>query len=460
MCGIAGVLSDKNEVGPNSECGHGASTALLIMNQLQNRAREMAGIASQSLKGDQTIHLEVGSGLAMEVFTQEKLRLLPGENAIGHLRYATTADRYSGQPFVFSSRFGEFALAHNGNITNVIELESGPLSGVQFKTGIDTERLGELIARAEGLDFVSALHAALPMVKGSYALVILHEGRLIAVRDNSGNRPLYYGCLDGASTDNATWTVASETSGFLSFDVMPKQVNPGEIVIFSGGEPQIQTLQSSPTQRMAKCIFELIYLGYPASTIFGQSVADFRTRVGEALAHIFPVNKADIVAPVPDSANFIAYGFSLASGVKSSPAVLRNHFVGRTFLANNQVLRQHLIRQKFSIIGDLVRGKSVVLVDDSIVRLTTMPIITKALLQAGAREVHVLVGCPPLRHPCNLGVDMPTYTELIAANRSIDEIRGLVNATSLKFLPLEDLELLTGAPKEYCYACFTGNYPS
>ncbi len=398
------------------------------------------------------------AGIARNVFTPEVLEFLHGPIALGHIRYPTVSDvpgKGNTQPIVGIYRGGNVALAHNGNLTNAEELRRELAATVTFETSMDSECILHLFCRGKTGDPTKDLIAALKRVRGSYSLVLLLPDRLIAARDPSGNRPLSIGRLGTATV------LSSETVGIEGIRAeFVRDIEPGEVVTFvQGQEPQSEFMPDCG-QSVAHCRFESIYLGHPASNLMGDEVASFRMKLGSKLEETCPALGADIVCPAPDSAVFIALGFA-ASGRSGQylPAVLRSHYVGRTFIDGTQVLRDDNASTKFNVARELVKGKSIVLVDDSIVRLTTMPKLVRQLREARPREVHVRIGSPMVRHPCRYGINTPTHDELAANRMNLEEMRTVIGADSLEFLPLQALRELSPQPNRYCYACWDGNYP-
>lgn len=442
-CGVFGIYAPGQDVGRLTYMGLFA---------LQHRGQESAGIA---VTDGRSIVLEKGLGLVAEVFGEDRLAGLKGNLAIGHVRYSTAGGGgvNNAQPLAVTSRRGSLALAHNGNLVNAVELRD-ELSerGYLFQTTSDTEVIASLIAQAEARDLTAALVSALGRVRGSYALVVLTPDRLLGVRDPHGLRPLCLGRLGGgyvlASESCALDTVGAE---------FVREVEPGELV--SIGPDGVESLRFAPA-RKAFCIFEFIYFARPDSRIEGVSVHEARRRAGHALAREHPA-RADLVIAVPDSGTSAALGYAEASGLPFGEGLIKNRYVGRTFIQPAQKSREFGVFLKLNPIREVLAGKSVVMVDDSIVRGTTSGRIVRLLRGAGAREVHVRVSSPPVVSPCYYGIDTPTHAELIGARCSVEEIRRNIGADSLGYLSLEGLMEAVGLPgAPYCLACFTGCYPT
>ncbi len=438
MCAIFGVWNAENA----------AELTAIGLHGEQHRAIDYAGIVTSDCYH---LYRQGGTGLARQVFTKDKLARLHGIHALGHLRYPTVADdatRDNIQPIMSSHGHGRIALAHNGNLTNTAELgERYP----HRKTSMDTEYFLRAIESWETEDIERDLPRALEQLKGSYALGILLPDRLIAVRDQSGNRPL------SISKANGSYFISSETSAFGGVGAeFLCDVEAGTMV--SIDEKGLRTIRFAQA-RLKQCRFEGIYLAHPSSTVFGESVTAFRMRLGRALQEECPVPGADIVTPIPDSANFIAmgYGESRKSGAYW-PVINRSHYVGRTFIAATQAGRDADVAQKFSFTASEIKGKNIVVVDDSIVRGTTMPKIVSELRRYGAQAIHVRIAAPPIMHPCTYGINTPTRKELISASQTPEEIREFVGADSLEFLSLETLQKLSGDAGKFCFACMDGKY--
>jgi amidophosphoribosyltransferase len=420
---------------------------------LQHRGQESAGIVT--CDGD-TFRTHLGMGLVSQVFKADALEKLPGRMAIGHTRYSTTgsSELRNAQPLTMDCKRGQIAIAHNGNLTNAAQLRDQLESrGSIFQTTVDSEIILHLLAQPPENGDSTTLVSTVRRIEGAFSLVIMTENELIGVRDPHGFRPLSIGKVGDA------WVLASET---CAFDLIQAQfvrdVEPGEIVIIN--EKGLTSVKAFPKeQRKAFCIFEYVYFARPDSRIASRSVYAVRVAMGKQLAKEYPI-EADIVVPVPDSGNCAALGYSLQSGIPFEMAFVRNHYVGRSFLQPSQLIRDFNVRVKLNLVEELVRGKRVIIIDDSIVRGTTSKTRVNSLKEAGAKEVHVLVSCPPHMHPCVYGIDFPDRTKLMAANHTLDEIRQYLNADSLGYLSLDGLVQATGQPKSsFCMACYDGDYP-
>jgi amidophosphoribosyltransferase len=420
---------------------------------LQHRGQESAGIVT--CDGD-TFRTHLGMGLVSQVFKADVLEKLPGKMAVGHTRYSTTgsSELRNAQPLTMDCKRGQIAIAHNGNLTNAAQLRDQLESrGSIFQTTVDSEIILHLLAQPPENGDSTTLVSTVRRIEGAFSLVIMTENELIGVRDPHGFRPLSIGKVGDA------WVLASETCAFdLIQAKFVRDVEPGEIVIIN--EKGLASIKAFPKeQRKAFCIFEYVYFARPDSRIADRSVYKVRVEMGRQLAREYPI-QADIVVPVPDSGNCAALGYSLESGIPFEMAFVRNHYVGRSFLQPSQLIRDFNVRVKLNLVEELVCDKRVIIIDDSIVRGTTSKTRVNSLKEAGAKEVHVLVSCPPHMHPCVYGIDFPDRTKLMAANHSLDEIRQYLNADSLGYLSQEGLVQATGKPKNsFCMACYDGDYP-
>jgi amidophosphoribosyltransferase len=442
-CGVFGVYGSPNA----------AELAYCGLYALQHRGQESAGIVTSD---GRQFRRHIGMGLVPAVFSGPILHDLIGHMAVGHTRYSTTGSSVlqNAQPLVVNCARGQIAIAHNGNLTNAYQLrEELEEHGSILQTTSDSEIILHLMAQPPVNGESNSLLAALRRIEGAYSLVIMTNEELIGVRDPFGFRPLSLGRLNDA------WVLASETCAFdLIGATLERDVEPGEVLIIN--KDGLRSIHPFPDQkRRALCIFEYVYFARPDSTIAGQSVYRARVEMGRQLAREFPI-QADIVVPVPDSGNYAALGYSLESGIPYEMAFVRNHYVGRSFLQPTQLIRDFNVRVKLNLIQELVRGQRVVIVDDSIVRGTTSKARVISLKEAGAREVHVLVSCPPHMNPCVYGIDFPDRSKLMAANYTVDEIRRYLNADSLGYLSLKGMVQAVGAPRDsFCMACYTGEYP-
>jgi len=445
---------------PREACGvmgvHGhaeaANIAYLGLYALQHRGQESAGICSRGGRGgEQFVHR--GMGLVSDVFDEQSIAKLRGRHAVGHVRYSTSGDSTlrNAQPFCANTDAGPVALAHNGNLVNAARVR-GELEGrgAIFSTTSDSEVIVHLLARSRQPTLEDRLVDALSRLKGAYSLVMQTRDALVAVRDPHGFRPLVLGQLDGA------WVAASETCALdLIGAAVERHVEPGEMVVIRRG--MLSALQ--PFQRVdcgAFCIFEYIYFARPDSDLPGGNVYAFRKELGRRLAREHPAS-ADVVIPLLDSGNAAALGYAEALGVPYDTGIIRNHFVGRTFIEPAQTIRNFGVKIKHNAIPGVISGKRVVLVDDSIVRGTSIMKISSMLRAAGASEVHVRISAPPTIRPCHYGIDMPTRQELIAADLPVAEICASIGADSLGYLSLEGLRAAGG--RGHCDACFSGEYP-
>jgi len=450
-----------DECGVFAIYGHpeAAKMAYLGLYALQHRGQESAGICTSDGKD---VHCEKSMGHVAEIFTPQVIETLPGELAIGHTRYSTAGDTalLNAQPFSVACNKGRIAVAHNGNITNATELRLElERQGSIFQSNSDTEVILHLVAHSRERTLASALRDALLQLEGAFSLVFLAEDRIIVARDPHGFRPLAAGQME-FSGGRIAHVFASETCAFDLIDaVYLNEVAPGEMVIV--GPEGMTRERYAPEQPRAQCVFEHVYFARPDSMVFDRSVQESRENLGRLLAREAPAD-ADLVVPVPDSGVAAAIGYAAESGLPFRHALIRNHYVGRTFIEPSQVIRDFGVKLKLNPVRHLLEGKSVVLVDDSIVRGTTSRKIVRMVRRAGAREVHVRVSCPPTISPCFYGVDTPTKNELIGANNTVEEIRRFIEADSLAYLSLASLRKAVEDDQkhEYCYACYTGNYPT
>ena len=468
MCGVFGILNHKDA----------ANLVYLGLYALQHRGQESAGIATVShdatvsdtnlgepigssgageqiiAPGAPQIHVEKEMGHVAEIFTQERLARLPGNTAIGHVRYSTAGGSMlcNAQPIVASTSKGLVAVAHNGNLINGAELRRDlEEEGSIFNTMSDTEVMVHLIARSRERDLERAIIDALSRLKGAYSIAILTPGKIYAARDPYGFRPLALGRLGDSLV------VSSETCAFdLIGAEMIREIRAGEIVALECPD-RLRVVHQFPSSREARCVFEHVYFARPDSVIFGNNVAEIRKRFGAQLAREHPVD-ADVVVPVPDSGTFAAVGYAQESGIPFEFGLVRNHYVGRTFIEPKQTIRNFGVKVKLNPVRDLIAGKRVILIDDSIVRGTTSKKIVRMLKQFGAKQVHMRVSSPPTTGPCYYGIDTPQRRELIASSQSVEQIREFIEADSLGYLSEEGMLNAAGGAG-YCTACFTGKYP-
>jgi amidophosphoribosyltransferase len=442
-CGVFGVF------------GHpeAANLVYLGLYALQHRGQESAGIVSSNGK---SLIAHRGMGLVADIFNSEVIARLEGTSAIGHNRYSTTGSTTlkNCQPLVVEYARGGLALAHNGNLVNFQELRDRlEAGGSIFQSSSDSELVIHLIANSHAPTLPERVAEALAQVRGAYSVVILTEHELIAARDPFGFRPLVIGRLNDATV------VASESCALdLVRAEYVREVEPGEIIVID--DDGMRSLRPFPTMPLKRCIFEYVYFARPDSFLYGRNVYQVRKMQGKALARECPAD-ADIVVPVPDSGNAAALGFAEESGLPFEMALVRSHYVGRTFIEPRQSIRHFGVKIKFNPVAELLRGKRVVLIEDSLVRGTTLRKVIPMLRQAGAREVHMRIAAPPTTSSCFYGIDTPTREELLASHQSVDEIREYITADSLGYLSWDGLYsfLGNGSREGYCDACFTGNYP-
>lgn len=442
MCGVVGIF------------GHpeASTLAYLSLYALQHRGQESAGIVSAE---GAELSRRAGMGQVADVFSRELLEKLPGTAAIGHVRYSTSGDSSdrNAQPLLSRHHRGPLAIAHNGNLVNASALRAAlEGEGSIFQTTSDTETIVHLTARSSAADVVDALVDGLRRVRGAYSLVAMVPGRLIAVRDPLGFRPLSIGKLEGA------WVVASETSAFdLIGAELVRELDRGEVVVMDVGG--LHSFRPFEAVRPAPCLFEHVYFARPDSQVFGRSVQAVRKKLGEALLREHPA-EGDIVVPVPDSGVYPAMGFATAAGIPFEMGLVRNHYIGRTFIEPSQQIRNFGVRIKLNPVREILAGRRIVLIDDSIVRGTTSRQIVQLCRDAGAKEVHVRIACPPTIGPCHYGIDTPDRDELIAARHDEEEIRTFIGADSLGYLSLEGM---LGASDrdgdEVCTACWDDRQP-
>ena len=453
------ALADKTK--PTHECGicgifgheDAAKLTYFGLYALQHRGQESAGIVS----GDgRKMILHKDMGLVPEVFTEANLQGLTGHLAVGHVRYSTTGESSitNSQPFMVTHRGVPLAVAHNGNLVNSIDLRNHlEEKGSIFQTTMDSEIVIHLMARTMDMGLAKAIKESFACIRGAYSLLLMTPDTMIAVRDPNGFRPLCLGKLS-----NGGYVVASETCALdLITAEYVRDVEPGEVLIIN--KDGIESIFPWPKRRKSFCIFEQVYFARPDSDIFGTNVYATRKRMGEILAKEAPI-EADFVMPFPDSGNYAAIGYSQASGIPLEMGMIRNHYVGRTFIQPSQAMRDFSVRVKLNPVRSLLKGKRVIIVEDSIIRGTTGRSRVRALRDVGAKEVHMLVSCPPTKYACYYGIDFPSNNELIASKHSLDGIRDHLGLDSLTYLSLDGLVEATGLPREdFCLACFDGKYP-
>jgi amidophosphoribosyltransferase len=444
----------KDECGVFGIFGHpeAANMTYLGLYALQHRGQESAGIAAS----DETqIRISRDMGYVADIFDGDKLGSLPGPIAMGHVRYSTAGESklLNAQPILIDCAHGQIAVCHNGNIVNAREIKDELVrQGSIFQSNSDTEVLLHLYARSRATTVEDAIVESVSQVQGAFSLVMITKDRMVAVRDPHGFRPLALGRLEDA------WVVASETCAMdLIGATYVRDVEPGEILVVS--HEGLRSIKPFPPAHLSHCVFEHVYFARPDSYVFGRSVNEVRTELGRILAREQPVG-ADVIVPVPDSGVCAAMGFADESGVPLRMGLIRNHYVGRTFIQPQASIRHFGVKVKLNPVRSILDGQRVVLVDDSLVRGTTSRKIVRMVRAAGAKEVHVRISCPPTISPCFYGVDTPRKSDLIAATHSIEEIRDFLEADSLAYLSLEGLMTAVGKDRSaYCSSCYTGDYP-
>jgi amidophosphoribosyltransferase len=444
MCGIIGVYN-------NPEA---ATLAYMGLYAQQHRGQEGAGVISSD---GTKLHRHMGQGLVSDVFSDSTIfETLPGHSSIGHVRYSTTGDsdpRNVG-PLTFNVDDQFVSIAHNGNLVNLDQTRKDlQEDGALFQTSTDTEIIIHLLAREKGNSIDERLEGALKKVQGAFSLLMITPNEIIAARDPHGIRPFCIGKLEN------TYILASETCALdLLGAEYVRDVRPGEIIVINNDG--MHSRQFVPTTKSKHCIFEYIYFSRPDSQIFGNNVDKMRREFGKVLSHEKPVESADIVISVPDSSNTCALGYSQSSGIKHEIGLIRNHYVGRTFIFPTQFLRDLSVRLKFNTVKGVIENREVVIIDDSIVRGTTLKKLVKLLRSSGAKKVHVRISSPPVKHPCFYGMDFPTTEELVAGQHDVDEIMEIIDADSLGYLSLDGALESTHLEKDnFCTACFSGDYP-
>lgn len=442
MCGIFGIYGHKDA----------ARLAYLGLYALQHRGEESAGIVTYD---GRRVRSYKGMGLVGDVFNEERIKSLRGHLAVGHNRYSTTGSSVSKniQPFLVNYKKSPLAVAHNGNFTNTYKLyKTLEADGSIFQTTMDSEIIAHLLAKSKDRDVEDKVVWALSQIEGAYSLVLMMGNLLIGARDPYGWRPLCLGKLDGA------YVLASET---CALDLIQakyiRDIEPGEIVFIN--KDGLKSIKPFPKTRHAFCIFEYIYFARPDSDIFGKNVYLARKQLGRQLARESSVD-VDFIMPIPDSGNYAALGFAEESKIPYEVGMIRNHYIGRTFIQPSQFIRDFRVKVKLNPIRDVLKGKRILIVEDSIVRGTTSKSRVRTLREAGAKEIHMRISCPPLVSPCFYGIDFPTKKELIASDHSVEWIRDFIGLDSLRYLSLEGmLSSMPLSKEEFCTACFTGDYP-
>jgi len=451
MCGIIGIFGSENA----------AQLATLGLFAEQHRGQESCGMA---VNDGTTIKLRKKMGLVKDVFTPEKIKNLEGLIAIGHVRYPTrgSSSVYNSQPYIVETLSGpSYALSSNGDIVNYNEIRSWlEEKGVYFASGNDGELILKFIVyhvERENFSIQNAIFELMKNVKGAYSTILATKTEMYLFRDPYGFRPMSYG-----KTKDGAVVVASESCALdILYMDWKNEVKPAEIIVVNNDV--ITNIETNPndfreTTTNKHCIFEHIYFSRPDSVIFDENVFEVREKIGRVLAENDDIDP-DVVVPVPDSSNFIALGYAKQMNKPFEMGLIRNHYVGRTFIKPEQTIRDESVYQKFNPLPDFFKGKCVTLVDDSIVRGTTLRKIIKLIRNAGAKEIHLRIGSPAVKNSCYYGIDTPTSEELIANNKSVDEIREYIGSDSLKYLSMEQLKKAVDVPQNYCYACFDGNYP-
>ncbi len=440
-CGVFGVYGDSNA----------SLLTYLGLYALQHRGQESAGIVTSD-RGKISFYKDLG--LVNEVFTDDILKNLKGDMAVGHVRYSTTGSSCvrNIQPFLAEFRGSVIALGHNGNLTNAVELHNLlEEKGAIFQSSMDSEVIVHLIAHSQEDSFEKRVTASLKKLKGAYSLVFMTKDRLIGARDPFGFRPLCLGRL------GKSFILASETSALDLINAKyVRDIRPGEVVFIN--KKGIKSIYFSQSIKQSSCMFEYIYFARPDSNIFGRNVYRVRKALGEQLAEEVSID-ADLVVPVPDSGNYAALGFAQKKNIAYEPAVIRNHYIGRTFIEPSQRMRDLKVRLKLNPAKEIIDGKRIIIVEDSIVRGTTTKARIRTLREAGAKKIHMLVSCPPIKYPCFYGIDFPTRKELIASSKSIEKIRKFLELDSLYYLSLKGmLRAMTDQKTKLCLACFNGDY--
>lgn len=444
MCGIIGISNHKDA----------AQLAYSGLYALQHRGEEAAGIASYDGKN---IQIKKEPGLVADAFDERAITNLKGKSAIGHCRYSTTgsSNHKNIQPFLVTHKNTPIAIAHNGNLTNTEalyhRLEEG---GSIFQTTMDSEIIVHLLARQRNGTIEDAFIKVLMELEGAYSLIFLVENTVVGARDPHGFRPLCLGKIDG------TYMLASESCALdLIGATFEREIEPGEIVFLDGDKIKSVYLPGREKVKKCHCIFENIYFARPDSNIFNDNIYQVRKRLGAQLAKEYPVKDADFVMAIPDSGNYAAIGYANELKLPLEVGIIRNHYIGRTFIQPTQLLRDLRVKIKLNPIHSVLDGKKIVVVEDSIVRGTTSRGRVEALRKAGAKEIHMRISCPPIKSPCFYGIDFPDENELIAANKTVDEIADFIKVDSLKYLSVEGLHKVMKSPNNFCDACFTGKYP-
>ena len=442
-CGVFGVYCSNENV---------AEFIFYGLQALQHRGQESAGIA---VSDGEDILVFKDLGLVSQVFSEQNLAPLVGSIGIGHTRYSTTGRNIwkNSQPIYRMFKDEVFAIAHNGNLTNTEELRKEQMKkGVRFESTTDTEVIASLIESSERDNMEDAIKEAIGKIKGSYSLLILSKDKLFAIRDPHGFRPLVLGDREGEHI------IASETCALDIIDAQfIREVDPGEIIIIDKNGLRSQMML--PVDRVSMCVFELIYFSRPDSYLYNKNIFEIRHKMGQELARECPV-EADMVMAVPDSGTPAAIGYSAGSKIPYGEGLIKNRYIGRTFIQPTQEIREIGVKLKLNPLRDVIKGKRLIVVDDSIVRGNTSKKVVKMLYLAGAKEIHMRISSPPLLHPCYYGIDMATKKDFLANHRTLEDIRKYLNVDSLRYLSIDSLVRAIGEPKDkFCFACFNGDYP-
>jgi len=444
MCGIIGISNHKEA----------ANIAFLGLYALQHRGEEAAGIVSYD---GTDIYITKNKGLVADAFDEQSLKSLKGTTAIGHSRYSTTgSSNYKNiQPFLVTHKNRPIAISHNGNLTNTESLyQKLEEEGSIFQTSMDSEIIIHLLVKTRNGDIKKWFSNVLIQLKGAFSLIFLVEDVLIGARDPQGFRPLCLGKI------NDSYVLASES---CALDLMRaefiREIEPGEIVFIKDGKIESAYLPGREKEKKSHCIFENIYFARPDSDIFGENVYQVRKRLGIQLAKEFPVKNVDFAMSIPDSGNYAALGYAKELDLPYEVGIIRNHYVGRTFIQPSQFLRDFRVRVKLNPIKSVLKGKKIVIIEDSIVRGTTSRGRIEELRKAGATEIHMRISCPPIKSPCFYGIDFPSKEELIASSKSVKEIADFIKVDTLEYLSIEGMLSVMKNSQDYCDACFTGNYP-
>jgi amidophosphoribosyltransferase len=442
-CGVFGIYSSSENV---------AEFIFYGLQALQHRGQESAGIA---VSDDEDILVFKDLGLVSQVFSEQNLAPLVGRIGIGHTRYSTTGKNVwkNSQPLYRMFKDENFAIAHNGNLTNTEELRKDQMKkGIRFETTTDTEVIASLIESSVKDSLEDAVKEAIGKIKGSFSLLILSKDKIFAIRDPHGFRPMVLGNREGDHI------IASETCALDIIDAQfIREIDPGEVIIMDKNGLRSQMML--PVDRVSMCVFELIYFSRPDSYLFNKNIFEIRHKMGAELAKEYPV-EADMVISVPDSGTPAAIGYSAASKIPYGEGLIKNRYIGRTFIQPTQEIREVGVKLKLNPLKDVIKGKRLVVIDDSIVRGTTSKNVVKMLYQAGAREIHMRISSPPLLHPCYYGIDMATKKDFLANHRTLEDIRKYLNVDSLKYLSIDGLVRAIGESKDkFCFACFNGDYP-